>query len=214
MGQPVHFIRFGGCDYRCTWCDSKFAVEPTQVRENSTMMSARDILDALASLEGSPRWVVLSGGNPALHRLNTLCTLLHESGYKITIETQGTVYNPWLNRLDSVTISPKPPSSGNVTTMEQVDAFRNRFNDHSKLSYKVVVFDERDIQYLRELVAHLGGRYPVFLSVGTDVENDVAADLLDKWRYWTERLATDDWLSDVRILAQCHVLLWGQKRGV
>ena len=89
-GVPTAFVRFGGCDYRCSWCDSLFAVLPEDVRRAPRMTPA-EVAAALAALEGSPEWVTLSGGNPALLELGELVALLHASGRRVTVETQGSV---------------------------------------------------------------------------------------------------------------------------
>lgn len=59
IGAPTHFIRFGGCDYRCIWCDSMFAVKPEEVRENSEKLDYEQILTRIISLEGNPAWITL-----------------------------------------------------------------------------------------------------------------------------------------------------------
>src|SRR3954451_23575028 len=82
-GIPTHFVRLGGCDYRCSWCDTMYAVDPASVRENARRLTADEILDRLATLEGRPEWVTISGGNPALHRLDGLVFRLHQQDYKV-----------------------------------------------------------------------------------------------------------------------------------
>jgi 7-carboxy-7-deazaguanine synthase len=68
-GYPCHFVRFGGCDYRCRWCDSPHAVLPELVAA-LPKMTAEQICNRVRSLPGHPKWVVLSGGNPALFDLS------------------------------------------------------------------------------------------------------------------------------------------------
>jgi 7-carboxy-7-deazaguanine synthase len=114
-GMPTHFVRLGGCDYRCTWCDTMYAVDPALVRANAEGLSVDEILGRVADLEGRPRWVTVSGGNPALHELADLVDGLHDAGFLVAAETQGSVWRPWLASLDRLTISPKPPSSGMAT---------------------------------------------------------------------------------------------------
>ena len=41
-GVPTAFVRFGGCDYRCSWCDSLFAVLPEDVRDGAPARHRRD----------------------------------------------------------------------------------------------------------------------------------------------------------------------------
>src|SRR5436190_6703748 len=88
-GLPTHFVRLGGCDFRCTWCDTMYAVDPAAVRANSVRMSTEAIVEQIAALDGSPAWVTLSGGNPALHHVGPLVDSLHASGYLVATETQG-----------------------------------------------------------------------------------------------------------------------------
>src|SRR3954454_18364888 len=68
-GLPTHFVRLGGCDYRCSWCDTMYAVDPATVRATSERLEVAEIVERLGRLDGHPEWVTLSGGNPALHHL-------------------------------------------------------------------------------------------------------------------------------------------------
>ena len=80
-GSKTMFIRFGGCDYRCTKCDSLHAVIPAAVKENATYLTAQEIADRIippAKATGTP-WVTLSGGNPCMWDLSELVRLLHEA---------------------------------------------------------------------------------------------------------------------------------------
>jgi 7-carboxy-7-deazaguanine synthase len=230
IGQPVHFVRFGGCDYRCSWCDSKYAVDPELVRANATHMTDDEIVKALKALPGAPGWVVLSGGNPALQHLDGLVTLLHTEGYRVTIETQGTMRRDWIERVDHVTVSPKPPSAGNVTRITDLKRFLTRPYIMRGVSIKVVVFDDVDYAYARDLFGWVersfggyqagAGDYGMFLSVGNP-DPDLAANgsqlagtLLDRLAWLADRVAADPEMGDVRVLPQLHVLLWGNRRGV
>src|SRR5947209_16740694 len=77
-GLPTHFIRLGGCDYRCSWCDTMYAVDPATVRRDSVRLGVGEIREALGDLGGAPRWVSISGGNPALHLLAPVVEALHD----------------------------------------------------------------------------------------------------------------------------------------
>ena len=65
-GLPTHFVRLGGCDYRCSWCDSLHAVLP-EYRGRWTKLSAGEILAQVYHLAPPPMMITLSGGNPAIH---------------------------------------------------------------------------------------------------------------------------------------------------
>src|SRR5579863_9040838 len=71
-GIPTHFVRVGGCDYRCSWCDTMYAVDPESVRDNAEQLTSEEIVDRVVGLDGTPGWVTISGGNPALHELGQL----------------------------------------------------------------------------------------------------------------------------------------------
>ena len=46
-GLPTHFVRFGGCDYRCSWCDTMYAVDPAVVRATPSALSVDEIVERL-----------------------------------------------------------------------------------------------------------------------------------------------------------------------
>src|SRR5437764_1605218 len=81
-GRPAYFVRFGGCDFRCSWCDSMHAVDPVQVRASAQHLEPAQILEQIRNrLHDGPDLVVLSGGNPALLDLGPLVELLHEEAF-------------------------------------------------------------------------------------------------------------------------------------
>jgi 7-carboxy-7-deazaguanine synthase len=113
-GQVTHFVRFGLCDYRCSWCDSMFAVEPEEVKAHAERLDVSSIVERLEWLDLAP-WVTLSGGNPAVHDLGPLVKELRETlGLDVAVETQGSRWRDWLADVDLLIVSPKPPSSGMV----------------------------------------------------------------------------------------------------
>src|SRR4051812_125557 len=71
-GLPAHFAPFGGSDSRCSWSDTMYAVEPSAVRATAQRLSADSVIARLAALKPGPRWVTLSGGNPALQHADDL----------------------------------------------------------------------------------------------------------------------------------------------
>jgi 7-carboxy-7-deazaguanine synthase len=209
IGQQTHFVRLGGCDYRCAWCDTMYAVLPEEVRANSVPMTANEIVDRLLQLNPETPWVTLSGGNPALHRLDPLIDALRSSGFKSAVETQGTLYKPWLENCDLVTVSPKPPSSG----MDQDLSALKRFVQLPGANLKVVVFDDHDLEFARQVHRHYPA-VPLYLQVGNDLERDDRDSLLKKLDWLSSRALNDPRLREVIVLPQLHVLMYGNRRGV
>lgn len=221
IGKPTVFVRTGGCDYRCSWCDTKFAVLP-EYRDTWKRMTARGILSEVRALSGDrPILVTLSGGNPALQPLGDLVSLGRERGYRFAVETQGTVARGWFTGLDHLTVSPKPPSSGMETDWDKLARCLESGGTATRTTLKVVVFDEADYAYAREV----GRRFPtvpVYLQVGNDhppgpEPGDVTAPdgaaLLRRYARLADRVLADGW-NEATVLPQLHVLVWGNGRGV
>ena len=216
-GVPCAFVRLGGCDFRCSWCDSMYAVDPAQVRTTARKMSDTDIVESIDRLGGAVEWVVVSGGNPALHGLGPLVSELHRRGFKVAVETQGSVWRDWLAETDRLTVSPKPPSSGmaNVRHTAQFDRFMQSAGSVGTLVLKIVCFDDEDLVWAKA-VRHRYPHYPLYLSAGTPVPSptNLLAAVADRFRWLCERVAGDPELTRVRVLPQLHVIAWGDARGV
>jgi 7-carboxy-7-deazaguanine synthase len=219
-GRPCYFVRLGGCDYRCSWCDTMYAVDPIQVRAAAEYLNARQIAGRVADLEGRAEWVVISGGNPALHELGSLVDELHAQGLKVAVETQGSVWRDWLGRVDRLTVSPKPPSSGMASEAHeaQFDGFMRNAGTgaaRASLALKIVCFDEEDLAWAKEVARHWPG--PEFhLSAGTPMPPpvDLAGAVGKSFRRLCELVASDPELAHARVLPQLHVIAWGEERGV
>ncbi|WP_054697731.1 7-carboxy-7-deazaguanine synthase QueE [Syntrophomonas palmitatica] len=207
MGQRTMFVRLAGCDYRCKWCDTAYALEDTDV----IYFSPQNILKKLKTLSAYCTTVTLTGGNPCIHDLQPLITVLRDAGYEIHVETQGSIWQDCLGMADMINLSPKPPSSGMADGKLVLDRF---VEGAAKMHFKVVVLTLADYQYAREL--HL--RYPeipMVLQVGCEPDYDTADKLLSKYRALVEMAANDSGISDnLRVLPQMHVLAWGNKPGV
>jgi 7-carboxy-7-deazaguanine synthase len=209
IGLRTMFVRLAGCDWACVWCDTAFAWKPG-VRVPAEALDPADILERLVRLDPVTRRVTLTGGNPALHDAGPLVEVLHGAGYRVHVETQGSLAPAWLGQVDSVTVSPKGPSSGMPPDWE---GLRRTLAVAADPDLKVVVFDESDLDYAREVRR----RYPVLpftLQLGNRVGEDDEASLLRRLRWLAEAALGDPAFADVRVLPQLHVLLWGNRRGV
>lgn len=94
-GTPMIFIRFSGCNLKCSFCDTDHA--------DAKEMSTADILAAVNQYR--TRHVCLTGGEPSLFVTQELIDMLHQQGRFIHIETNGTHELP--EGVDWVTVSPK-----------------------------------------------------------------------------------------------------------
>ena len=222
VGQKTMFVRTAGCDYSCSWCDSAFTWDGSG-KNLITQMTAEEIWAELKRLGGDGfSFVTISGGNPVLLRnLDALVAILKENGIQIGVETQGSKWQEWLYEIDELTISPKPPSSGMKTDYSVLTDILEKLktrNSHQHISLKIVVFNEEDYHYAKQV--HL--RYPTipfYLQVGNDDiattdNSQLVSKLLARYEALIDRVMADEELRDVKVLPQLHTLIWGNKRGV
>ena len=80
-GKPSIFIRFGGCNLSCEWCDTDFSKW-----EKMTISGIMNVLN-----QWSSKRIIYTGGEPAIQDLRQLSNKLHSKGYDIAIETNGTI---------------------------------------------------------------------------------------------------------------------------
>ncbi len=221
IGQPTVFVRTGGCDYRCVWCDTLHAVD-SDYRNDWKPMSAQDIFTQIETLSGcKPIMVSLSGGNPAIQDFKPLLDIGHERGYRFALETQGSVAADWFRDLDVLTLSPKPPSSEMETDWNAFDDCLRVAEGKPDIALKIVIFDDADYAYAKDAAA----RYPVlplYLQPGNhtpppaDDKDGGTIDLdgINERLLWLVEKVTNDKLFNATVLPQLHVMLWGNKRGV
>ncbi len=215
IGQPTVFIRTGGCDYRCSWCDTLHAVD-SKYRHDWKPMSAEEILDEVNKLSGNkPLMISISGGNPAIQNCKPLIDLGRTQGYRFALETQGSIAAEWFSDLDVLTLSPKPPSSTMETDWDAFDECLKAANNKPEIALKIVIFDDQDYAYAQDVHT----RYPdlpLYLQPGNnDLDKDnVDMDALNaRMRWLVDKVTSDQWFN-ATILPQLHVLLWGNMRGV
>ena len=240
IGRPTVFVRTGGCDFRCAWCDTLYAVLP-QFKDEWQKMSAPEIMaQVLALSNGQPILITLSGGNPALQPLESLLDLGRENGCTFALETQGSVAKDWFAKLDHLVLSPKPPSSQMSCDWERVaacvEAAKHCKNNAAStcsevctdIVVKIVVFDDDDYEFARAGYEKLRARFADVRWV-LQIGNAAPAQPENGWRdgeelnqengaarkieWLLECVTRDGWL-DVTLLPQLHVLLWGNKRAV
>jgi 7-carboxy-7-deazaguanine synthase len=215
IGLPTVFVRTGGCDYHCRWCDTLYAVEH-RYRSLWTNMSAEEILAQVGQLSGGqPILVSLSGGNPALQPLDRLLQCGKALGHRFAMETQGSLAKPWFSDLEVLTLSPKPPSSGMTTDWQKLQECVAAAGK-AVVSLKLVVLDEDDYLFARQVAQRFSG-LPVYLqpcNMRSDGDGDFAGRQasLESLRWLVARVLADGWYA-ARVLPQLHVLLWGNKRG-
>lgn len=228
VGQQTYFFRFGLCDYQCTMCDSLHAVLPREVKANAEWLTQQEIWQKFYRNFWQPdstRWVTFSGGNPCIHDLSELVHELITHGFSINVETQGTFAPDWLRYCKIVTVSPKGPGMGEHCDLKVLDQFYAQRGNGVRCT-KIVVFDERDLEFARMIIERYGdvtGEF--YLSLGnfqppppnqpTSALSslDLHFSLISAYKKLFDQIKSDSLLSQVRFLPQLHQLIWGDERG-
>lgn len=132
-GRAAVFVRFSGCNLNCAFCDTDF--------NGYTLMTADDIINAVSQWRACG-FVVLTGGEPSLQADDVLVEALHQSGFYVAVETNGT--NALPTAVDWVTWSPKDLFSDHVPplALKRIDEIKVVFDgQHNPEHYSVIARD-------------------------------------------------------------------------
>ena len=132
-GVPMVLLRLHGCAVGCPWCDTKetWDMEPQNERDSLaeilganplyTFLNAAEIINTIRERHDGPRWVLVTGGEPAQYDLRPLVDAIHHAGLKAALETSGTELGHVEAGFDWVCVSPKMNMPGGKKV--QVKAF-------------------------------------------------------------------------------------------
>ncbi|WP_296109183.1 7-carboxy-7-deazaguanine synthase QueE [Alistipes sp. Marseille-P5061] len=123
-GKAAYFIRLGGCDVGCRWCDAKYTWNPRLYPpvEVATIVARATACAAQA--------VVVTGGEPLLYPLGVLTSELHARGLELFLETSGS--HPFSGEFDWVCLSPKrqqPPLEEAYARADELKVIVERAED-------------------------------------------------------------------------------------
>ena len=206
-GAPAVFIRLFGCNLRCSYCDSMYAVEGTDFQE----MSPVEVFEKVKSF--NTQYVTLTGGEPLIHKdVEVLLKMLDDIGFEVNIETNGTQPKPTGYRHIFCTMDWKSISSGMQSKMK----LENMMTLYDRDVLKFVVGTEEDLQDTARVIGAMeeeytrnGMRLPTFYVspvFGTMKYEDMVNCIL---RNATMRR------NNVRFQVQLHKIVWDPKvRGV
>ncbi len=115
-GKPAYFIRLGGCDVGCRWCDAKYTWNPR-------LYPPTGIETVIARATACPaQAIVITGGEPLLYPLGPLTGALRDRGLEIFLETSGS--HPFSGEFDWVCLSPKRQSPPLDEAFERADELK------------------------------------------------------------------------------------------
>jgi 7-carboxy-7-deazaguanine synthase len=214
-GRPATFIRLGGCNLSCSWCDTPYTWDASRfdLREQITRRGVASILEAVTA-----PIAVITGGEPLLHQNSQgwrdLLVGLVKAGKQIHIETNGTIVpNPRTRAVvDLAVVSPKQEHAA-AGTRTGADPYQPRALEQfagmardGKAVLKVVV---QTVDDCRDAVteAELFGwpRSAVWLMP----EGTTTAVLQSRW----PAVADFAVAHGINATHRLHVLAWGEERG-
>lgn len=210
MGVPSTFVRLAVCNLRCSWCDTAYTWDwDNYDRKALTLeLPVADVAAAVAALP--PRNIVITGGEPLIQRtaLTPFAEQLREAGYRIEVETNGTIApGPLGDLVDQWNVSPKLAHSGNRGLDRLPPGSLRDFASRENAYFKFVVQSPGDVDEAAAVAAEHG------VPPGRIV-------LMPEGRTAAELTARSPWLADIctargyRFSSRLHIYIWGDKRGV
>ncbi len=152
QGRAAYFVRLGGCDVGCVWCDVKESWDANA----HPKMTVEEIVNAVIS-NSSPigggregALVVITGGEPLMHNLTQLTAALQAQGFETNIETSGA--HPLSGTWDWICLSPKKFKA----PLPAMVPFANEL--------KVVIFNQSDFEWAEKYAAMVSPQCKLYLQ--------------------------------------------------
>lgn len=144
QGRAAYFVRLGGCDVGCVWCDVKESWDGSKFPK----LSAEEIT---AIIKQTPaQLVVITGGEPLMHQLDALTAALKQAGLETNIETSGS--HPLSGTWDWICLSPKKFKAPLPAIVPQAQEL------------KVVIFHPSDFEWAERYAAQTGPACKLYLQ--------------------------------------------------
>jgi organic radical activating enzyme len=159
QGKAAYFIRLGGCDVGCVWCDVK---ESWDADKHPQLK----IEDLVLDIKTTPaKIIVITGGEPLLHDLYFLTNELKKFGYRTHIETSGS--SPLSGSWDWITLSPKKFKAPLTECLQSANEL------------KVVVFNKSDFDWAEKYAAQVSHDCKLYLQPEWDKASLITPLIID-----------------------------------
>jgi organic radical activating enzyme len=159
QGKAAYFIRLGGCDVGCTWCDVK---ESWDAQKHPLLK----VEDLLANIKKTPaELVVITGGEPLMHDLTRLTKELQHAGLKTHLETSGAY--PLTGSWNWICLSPKKFKSPLREILPVADEL------------KVIIFHKSDFDWAEKYAAQVSSACKLYLQPEWDKASQMTPLIID-----------------------------------
>ncbi len=132
-GRAAYFVRLAGCDVGCVWCDVKESWDANAHPQVNIYTILQYVMEAKAEM------AVITGGEPLLHQLDELTTLLQQNNIETNIETSGS--SPLSGNWNWICVSPKKFKEPLLEVIEKANEL------------KIVVFNKSDFEWAEKYAA-------------------------------------------------------------
>jgi len=159
QGRAAYFIRLGGCDVGCVWCDVKESWDADKFEKFSVESLRLKVRETAAQI------VVITGGEPLMHNLDALTKELQNAGLKTHIETSGAY--PLSGNWDWICLSPKKFKA----PLDEVVPYANEL--------KVVIFNKSDFAWAEKYAALVSPTCRLYLQPEWDKAAQMTPLIID-----------------------------------
>jgi len=167
QGRAAYFVRLGGCDVGCVWCDVKDSWDANAHPKKTIDEIVSIVSQNAASISDGKAagLVVITGGEPLMHDLTQLTLALKEKGFETNIETSGA--HPLSGTWDWICLSPKKFKS----PLSDVVPFANEL--------KVVVFNESDFKWAEQYALQVSPQCKLYLQPEWDKASSITPLIIE-----------------------------------
>ena len=168
QGRAAYFIRLGGCDVGCFWCDVKDSWDASKHPQYSVATIVDMATTAIAAEQKNTEVkpiIVITGGEPLMHDLSTLTQAFQQLGFETNIETSGS--SPMSGSWDWVCLSPKKFKA----PLPEVLPLANEL--------KVVIYNKTDFEWAEQFAAQVSKHCKLYLQPEWDKRDTVLPLMID-----------------------------------
>jgi len=177
-GKAAYFLRLGGCDVGCVWCDVKESWDANLHPKVAITEMLKFVKEANAPI------AVITGGEPLLHQLDALTALLQQQGIATHIETSGS--SPLSGQWNWITLSPKKFKAPLTELIEKANEL------------KIIVYNKSDFEWAEQYAALVSKSCKLYLQPEWDQSDKMLPQIINYVKEnpkWTISLQTHKFMQ-------------------